>query len=382
MTDQTSSKEAVVIHAVGGVGPRPVEYGMPVEKLFSRVHQKIKEADISFCHLESVLSTRGCLQYRDYNTWASRVHPDNARSLAFAGFNVVSQAGNRCFDYGPEALLDSIEAVRSRGMLVTGAGKDLADARRPAILERKGIKVGFLDYCSVLPVEYEAREGKPGCSPIRVSTYWESQGYQPGIPPRIITVAREEDVRDMEGDIRKLRSQVDVLVVSTHWGQDYIPSLLCTYQPLLARRAIDAGADIILGHHGHNIRGLEMYRGRPVFYCLGTFAQERSHELKPPPGVQDISVPKEYHNWVAEPGWERNPGPRDRRYTMMAKIVAGKKGVQRVSFLPGWTDQMAHPEFLPAGDPRFKEVVQCLDPWNKRFGVTFSIEGDEAVVSN
>ncbi|MBI4331358.1 MAG: CapA family protein [Chloroflexi bacterium] len=257
MTDQTASTDAIVIHAVGNVSPRRVEYREPVESLFTMAHQKIKEADIPFCQLERIFSTTGCLQYRDFNTWSSRIDPGNVKSLVFGGFNVVSHAGNRCFDWGPEALLESIDVIRSHGMQVVGAGKDIAEARQPAIVERKGVRVGFPAYNSVLPVEYEAREGKPGCAPLRVSTYYEPQGYQPGTPPKVITIAREDDVLAMEEDIRRLRDHVNAVAVSVHWGHWGLGKreAQATYQTTIGHRAIEAGADLIIGHHGHTPRG-------------------------------------------------------------------------------------------------------------------------------
>ncbi|MBI4333013.1 MAG: CapA family protein [Chloroflexi bacterium] len=383
MTDQTNPQNTIVIHAAGEVGPRRVEYREPLESLFGMVHQKIKEGDIAACQLDRIFSTGGCLQYRDHNTWEARVDPENAKSLVHAGFDVVSHAGNRCFDYGPEALLDSIDVIRRNGMRVIGAGKDIAEARQPAIVERKGVRVGFLAYNSTLPVEYEAREGKPGCAPIRVATYYEAQGYQPGTPPKIVTVAREDDVRAMEEDVRKLRDQMDVVVVSIHWGQDYVPEMLSTYQPVVGRRAIDAGADLVLGHHGATIRGIELYKGRAIFYCLGIFGYERSDPFKPKPaGMHAESVPGIYHKWEKQPGWERYPGPRNRRYTMMVKCIAGRDGIRKVSFLPGYNNQRAEPEFLSRNDPRFQEVIDYIAPFCKGHGTTLSVEGDEVVISS
>ncbi|MBI4329697.1 MAG: CapA family protein [Chloroflexi bacterium] len=383
MTDETRSTGEIVVHLVGNVGPRRTEYGEPIESLFGLAHQKIKEGDISFCHLERIFTTGGCLQYRETNTWDSRVDPENVKSLAFAGFNVVSHAGNNCFDYGPDALVDSIDVLRRHGMQVIGAGKDIAEARKPAIQERKGVRVGFLGYNSVLPVEYEAREGKPGCAPMRVSTYYEAQGYQPGTPPRIITVAREDDLLALEDDIRKLRKEVDAVVVSIHWGQNFIPELIAEYQPVVGRRAIESGADVIVGHHSHTMRGIEVYKGRPIFYGIGSFGQEVTPPVKPRPGgaiVED--VPRVYRDWKTEPGWERNPGPKDRRYTMMVKCNVSKKGLYRVTFLPGYTNQRAEPECLSRNDPRFQEVVGFMEPLCRKLGTTLGAEGDEVVVCN
>ncbi|MBI4333596.1 MAG: CapA family protein [Chloroflexi bacterium] len=381
MTYPAGSNDIVTIHMVGGVSPRRVEYGEAPESIFAMTHERIKEADIRFCHLERNLSTRGCLQYRDHITWFGRHHPDNVKALVFAGFDIVSHASNNCFDYGPEALLETIDVLHANNMQVIGAGKDIAEARRPAIIAGNGIKVGFLAYCSVMGVEYEAREGKPGCAPIRVSTYYEVQDPQPGNPPRIITVPREDDVRAMEEDIHRLRNQVDVVVVSQHWGT-HQSGVLAMYQPAVGHRAIDAGADLVVGHHPGVLKGIEMYNGRVIFYSIGNFALETPLNEKAPPGVFAERTSATHIKWPTEPGWARNPGPKNKRYTMLARVVAGKSGVRNVSFLPCYTNQRAEPEILSRKDQRFQEVLQYIEPQCKELGTNLTVKGDEVIVYN
>ncbi|MBI4330102.1 MAG: CapA family protein [Chloroflexi bacterium] len=381
MTGGKGSNNTVVTHLVGDVGPRRVEYGESPDSLFANVHQKIKEADVRFCQLEWDLATKGCMQWRDRpTTWYGRAHPDNVKSLVHAGFDVVSRASNHGFDYGPEAVLETLDVLRNHGMQVIGAGKDIAEARRPAIVERKGIRVGFLAYNCVLPPEYEAREEKPGVAPIKVATYYEMQEFEPGTPPLIVTIPREGDVLAMEEDVRRLRAQVDAVIVSIHWGIHFVPGALAMYQPVLGHRVIDAGADLIFGHHPHILKGIEVYKGRAIFYSVGSFALETPHHLKPPPGVKPRRMSLVYRQWSPEPGSERFSGPRDKSYTMMVRCVIGKDGVQKVSFLPGWVNQRAEPEFLARTDPRFDEVLRYIDPWCRELGATLAVEGDEVVV--
>ena len=87
-------------------------------------------------------------------------------------------------DWGPDAMLDTIETLRGRGIATVGAGRNLEEAREPAILDKKGVRVAFLAYCSVLREGYAAKRDKPGVAPLRVHTYYESAEYQPGMPPR------------------------------------------------------------------------------------------------------------------------------------------------------------------------------------------------------
>ncbi|MBI4331485.1 MAG: CapA family protein [Chloroflexi bacterium] len=380
MTDQSVPTGTVVIHLAGDVAPRRVEYGEPPESIFAMTHQKIREADIRFCHLERGLSTTGCMQWRDVATWYGQHHPDNVRALAFAGFDVVSFASNNCFDFGTEGLLETLDVLRRNNIQPIGAGKDIAEARKPAVFDRKGTRVGFLAYCSVMGVEYEAREGKAGCAPIRVSTHYEVQDPQPGNPPRIITIPFEEDARAMEEDIRKLRQQADIVIVSQHWGT-HQAGVLATYQPAIAHRAIDAGADLVVGHHAGVIKHIEVYKGKVIVYSTGNFALETPHNIEPPPGVFSTRTSGRPPRWKPEPGWERYPGTRERRYTIMVKCTVNKEAVQKVSLIPGYINRLAEPEFVSRNDPRFDEVFNYARQWAQELGANLTIEGDEIVVS-
>ncbi|MBI2989118.1 MAG: CapA family protein [Deltaproteobacteria bacterium] len=371
--------QTVIIHAVGDTSPRRIEYGEPVESLFTMVADKIKEADIALCQLERTFSTKGALQYRAQSTWHSRVHPDNVKSLVYAGFHLVTNASNHTYDYGPESLLESIEVLRAHGIEVIGVGSNLEEARRAAILERKGTKVAFLDYNSVLPDEYEAREDKPGCAPIKVATYYEAQEYQAGTPPRVITIPREDDVLAMEEDITRAREKADVVVVSFHWGIHHIPGMLADYQFTVGHRAIDAGADIIFGTHAHLVKGIEIYKGKTIFYSLGNFAEESPHHLPPPPGTVSTRSSPKYGYSIHEPGARYNK-QRDKRYTLMVRCLITGKKIQKISFLPGWINDVAEPRFVAHGEPEFQEVVEYVEKWSRELGTELTVQGDEVVV--
>src|SRR4029077_1747870 len=137
--------------------------------------------------------------------------------------------------------------------------------------------IAFLAYCSVLREGDEARQGKPGIVPMRAHTYYKRGGNQseafpqPGTPPRILTVPYEEDLQALQEDIRKAKQQADAVVMSIHWGLHHIPKAIATYQPKVAHAAIDAGADLILGHHPHCLKAVEVYKGKVCFYSIGNF---------------------------------------------------------------------------------------------------------------
>ncbi|MFH1087802.1 MAG: CapA family protein, partial [Chloroflexota bacterium] len=173
------------------------------ESIFALTASVLNEPDIAFCQLETMYSERGLPALAA--TSAMRAHPRNVAGLKHAGFDVVSLAGNHALDWGDDALLDTIELLEKNNMRVVGAGKDITEARKPVILERKGIRIGFLAYNSILPYRYWADTGKPGCAPIRVSTHYEPVEHeQPGGPAQVLTFANKEDVEAMVSDIQNL----------------------------------------------------------------------------------------------------------------------------------------------------------------------------------
>ena len=176
-------------------------------------------------------------------------------------------------DWGREAFYQTIGVLKEEGMQVIGVGKNIDEARTPTIIEIGETKIGFLGYNTILPQDYYATKNRPGCAPMRGLTVYEPIEHdQPGTPCRIHTFPHREDLQNLLTDIRKLRSQVDVLVLSIHWGIHFVPAVLADYQRDVAHAAIDAGADIILGHHTHILKPIEVYKGKVIFYSLANFA--------------------------------------------------------------------------------------------------------------
>ena len=129
----------------------------------------------------------------------------------------------------------------------------------------------MLSYNCVGPKDSWAGPGKPGCAYVRVITHYELDHASPGGPPRVYTFAEPETLEAMQADIEALDALVDVTIVALHKGVGHTPALVAMYERQVAKAAVDAGADIIVGHHAHITRGVETYRGRPVFHGLGNF---------------------------------------------------------------------------------------------------------------
>lgn len=363
--------------AVGDVGPERRD----VDTLFDKTAQLIQSADIAFMQLEMTLTERGARVPQTKHT--SRAHPDAAGAFARAGFDVVSWASNHSLDWGTEGFLDTVDAIEAAGLIPLGTGRNLDEARRPRVVERNGIRVAFLAYCSILPDSYWATPERAGIAPLRAFTLHEPvEPDQPGTAQRMYTVPHPGDAAAMTADIVAAREQADAVVVSCHWGIHFTRAELADYQRALGHAAIDAGADIVIGHHAHILKGVEFHRGKPIFHSLGNFAIEL------PMDAEHASRPSFRHLLSLHPGWEPDIGgmfnfPPDSRMSMMLNCDIRSDGVSRVRFRPVMIDRMAVPEPLVADDPRFEKVLEYMRDISQEAGLDaeFVVDGDEVFVA-
>ena len=367
----------IVLYAMGDIAPDRKDPG----SIFQHVAGILSKGDIAFCQLEAVLSDRGTPlpQAR----LACRGKPQIAHALKEAGFDVVSFAGNHCMDLGREAFFDTISALQEQGLLVIGVGRDIEEARKPAVVECKGARIAFLAYNSILPQGYWADVDRPGCVPLRAWTLYEQIEHdQPGTPCRVHTFPHGDDLNAMVDDIRKAKSQADLVIVSMHWGIHFIPAVLAEYQRDLARAAIDAGADLILGHHAHILKGIEVYAGKVVFYSLCNFALDlrAPKELLERPGHKEIA--RLNPDWKPDPEYPTYFMPPDSRKTIIAKCVISERRIKSVSFLPTYINKQSQPQVLGAEDQRFGEVIEYMEEITRDQGLDtkYTVQGDQVVI--
>ena len=249
---------------------------------FARVADELHKADVVFSNLECCLveTPRG----HSVGNEGFFADPDvGGEALKLAGIHAVGIANN--VHYGDANIRASIARLDALGILHAGAGANLAAARAPVILERGGIRFGFLQRSSVYwPTNHEAHEDAPGIAVIRGHTAYQvpvgrtragvPPANRPGIPPEIITWADAAYLGWFKEDIAALRPRVDVLVASCHWG---LGKDVLQYMTEIAHAAIDAGADIVVGHGPHYSLPIEVYKGKPVFYGLGNFSFHTGH---------------------------------------------------------------------------------------------------------
>jgi poly-gamma-glutamate synthesis protein (capsule biosynthesis protein) len=214
-----------------------------------------------------------------------RSDPVLAGDLASIGFNVISLANNHSMDYGGEALLQTIALLEEQGVRCVGAGADLNAAIQPVTLVSGGTKVGFAAWSCLLPAGSAAGPDRAGHAPLHVRTAYEINPYydmeEPGNPPIVRTHVDPDELAGVKAVLRQLCEETDFVVASIHWGYGR-GDRLAEYQTTLGKALIDAGADIVIGHHVHALQGVETYNKRAILYSLGGFIAQQPRVGQPP----------------------------------------------------------------------------------------------------
>ena len=332
---------------------------------FTRIRGVLADGDVVFGNCEGVYAATASPP--PHVGAAIIVDPANMAGLASAGFTVMSCANNHIGDGGHAAMLETAGHLRSAGIAPAGIGATLAEARAPAIVEARGLRVAVLAAASVFPYGYEAREDGPGLAPVRgYNLYTDADPYNwvPGALPDVRTFTDEEDLAALEASITAARRGADIVLASFHWGDWTRPAHLTDHEIRVAHRAIEFGADIVAGHHHHLLRGIEWYRGRPIFYGLGhlIFDLQRTFERLPAALIGEVPAgqPDNYYGIAARPGWPQLPLHPDSRMTMVAwaDITAG--GVAGIGVIPCVINRRGQALPLPAASPEGQRVLEYL----------------------
>lgn len=217
----------------------------------------LKTGDVVFANLEEPITSRthSLTDIKQGGKYVLKNEVDSIKGLEYAGFNLFSLANNHILDYYAEGLYDTQALLKEYKMAFSGAGKNTEEAKKPAIIEKKGVKIGLLSYTDMAEVTYK---GNP---PLR----FIAGENKAGVAKRPI---KFDD--SIKSEIEKLRKEVDILMVSLHWGYEESFEIWDS-QVEFAHNLIDNGVDVILGHHAHQFQGIEIYKGKPVFYSLGNF---------------------------------------------------------------------------------------------------------------
>lgn len=284
--------EEVSMIAVGDIS-----YSRAVERIvaresdinypFAKIGDYLRSADFVFGNLETPITPGENIP--NYSMMF-RSNPGTEQALKNAGIAIVSLANNHTPNFGQTGLRDTFKYLHQAGIKYVGAGKDNVEAFSPVYLEEKGIRFAFLAYNDddVVPASYEATSERAGTAFMRIDKMIQS--------------------------VAEAKSQADVVIVSMHSGNEYVENPN-TSQTTFARAAIDAGADIVIGHHPHVVQTMERYKDKYIFYSLGNFIFDQ-------------------------------PQMQETLESLLIKIYFSKDGVKRIVLTPAFMEKLAQPKIV------------------------------------
>jgi poly-gamma-glutamate synthesis protein (capsule biosynthesis protein) len=316
---------------------------------FGRMRDTLKKADLVYANLEGLLVTSAGtkIDIPDKPEW-THPGPDGVKALKAANITVVGVANNVAS--GRENILKSLSVLDANGISYAGAGRNIDEAHKPTIVERKGVKVGFLQYTARW---YQDKDmiATPTEAGVAKITSIDGMTIDTG------------DLDRLRNDVKKLRSQVDIVVVSHHNRDGSTPVQFGAtkgtsagrdrtkteeYQKQFAHVALDTGADLVFGHGTHTVQGVEMYKGKPILYAIG-------------------------HSNFDQPGYEKSVDG------LVARVVIRGKNIMRVSFVPVTRDANNDVYLLDPSEGEGAKLVQMVKDRSANLP-SLTIDGHEVVL--
>jgi poly-gamma-glutamate synthesis protein (capsule biosynthesis protein) len=315
------------------------------------VHMKatLNKADLVYANLEGLLvpSVGEKIDIPDKPEW-THPGPGGAKALKAANVMVVGVANNVAS--GRANILKSLAVLDASGIRHVGAGRNIDEAHKPVIVERKGVKIGFLQYAArwYRDADMIATATEPGVA--KISSF-DGVTIDPA------------DLERVRLDIRQLRKAADIVVVSQHnrdgstnvqfdgkQGTRATKNRTDTeeYQRQFARVALDEGADLAFGHGTHRLQGVEMYNGKPILYAIG-------------------------HSNFDQPGYEKSTEG------LVVRVVVQDKRIRRVSFVPVTRDGSNDVLMLDPSSEEGRKLVQMVKDSSANLP-PLRIDGQEVVM--
>lgn len=345
---------------------------------FLGLMETVTGADAAIVNLETLIHEyRGYAQEESGGTYMAS-KPEIASELVWAGFDMVAHANNHTFDYGSVGVLESLHNVRSAGLVSAGSGKDLQEARSPAYFESPAGTIGLVSTASTFTRYGRAgrtrpdMRGRPGLNPLAVS--WAKNIQVAGLfslkVPR--SEIRDSDLQGNLSAVREAAKNSDIVVFSIHAHKQG------EWLERFARQVIDAGAHVFFAHGPHEIRGVEIYKCRPIFYSLGDFVYQYDQVERHPSesyeqyGLGDDATPEDLRAAVLSSG--RHPYKLEpQTYQGVVAVIQFRKGlVDRIEFQP--VDLGYSREFPDRGRPSVakpslaRTIIQDLARQSEKYG--------------
>ena len=221
---------------------------------WDNVREYFQNDDITIGNLETSITNKGTKwPNKQFNF---RSNPKNIKAMEEAGVDIVSLSNNHSLDYGYDGLIDTLKHIDNSKIKRVGAGYNKKDAIKGTVVERNGITVGVLGFSRVVP-----------------DVKWYASGKRAGL-----VGAYDPHVQEVLDRVKEMKEEVDILVLAIHWGVERSDTPR-KQEMDLAKKLVDSGVDIVMGHHPHVLQGIEIYKGKPIFYSLGNFVFGTSSEL-------------------------------------------------------------------------------------------------------
>lgn len=317
---------------------------------FTHVRATLQQADLVYANLEgSLVESQGPEGDIPDKKW-THPGPGGVVALKSANIDVVGLANNVA--YGRDNILQTKRLLDDNGIANVGAGRNLEEAHRPVVVERKGVKIGFLQYTARWYREDEQLASATAPGVARITS-------RDGVTIEAADLAR------LQEDVRRLRPLADIVIVSHHNRDGATPVQFGPapprapgaprpdrtrpeeYQKQFARTALDSGADLAFGHGTHYVQGVDVYKGKPILYAIG-------------------------HSAFDQPGYE------DSTDGLVVRVVIDGKAIRRVSFVPVSRDASNNVMML---DPSAGDGLKLVEHVRARStGVPLRLEGQEVVM--
>jgi poly-gamma-glutamate synthesis protein (capsule biosynthesis protein) len=337
----------------------------------------MQEADVAFGNLEFSINSHPEAQRPFYNF---RADPEFAWEVAAIGINMVSMANNHALDFGPDGIRDCLKALNRAQITHAGAGLTLAAAHAPGTMKVQSRTTRF--------------------SLLSYLRYWTNQfqSLDPMAPslatinPAVVLVAKDDkvekvegplagDIATMEDDVVLAKRHTDVLMVALHnhdvshdrvYGvQDHTPP----NDHIMYRRAIDAGADMVLGHGPHVLRGIEIYKGKPIFYSLSDFIfQYRTPDKIPIDLIHQRDTEIERGTNLSV--WDRRDLPQIME-GVLVRMTMNQGKLKRIQLIPVAIDDEGPLYGVPrlVSDQKAQETFDRLQRLSAPYGTKILVKG-------
>jgi poly-gamma-glutamate synthesis protein (capsule biosynthesis protein) len=350
----------VVVTAVGDLIFNEKISGFP-EPDHQNLYRLMREADIAFGNLEMSLNERPDLQHPFFNF---RMGRDFAWEIADIGINLVSMANNHSLDYGPEGLAECLKILDHTGIKHAGGGMTLAEAHSPAIkkIQNQQSKLALLSYMRFWSPKKTSDPKGPSLATIDPGEILVRNGDK----VEAVEGPLKADIEAMEDDVVLAKRHTKFVMVSLHvhdLSHDRsfgYPDVTPSNDTIEYRRAIDVGADVVFGHGPHVLRGIEIYKGKPIFYSLGNFIYQYRTPDKIPIDLihqRDPEIERPTNSSV----YDRRDS-RQEMESILVRLTINNEKLKRIQLIPVTLDDEGPQYGAPrlASTKRMKEIIALI----------------------